>query len=188
MSCYELEALRLGLMSVLGTEDRHAREHAETELEGHLEGPIEALANAETLEQIERHRGTILVAVPAVLRTMAHHEEWEETDLSSLRFVKSGGGPCRETIVRAWQRRGVDFSQGYGLTEIGPNNFAMPDDYGDEKVASVGKPVFHANARVVGASIDQYPSPDRINRFTGITISFQRHCRNLDVVTQPFSH
>ena len=34
MSCYEIEALRLGLMNVLGTEDRSAREHAEKELEG----------------------------------------------------------------------------------------------------------------------------------------------------------
>ncbi|MFP9061783.1 AMP-binding protein [Natrialbaceae archaeon A-chndr2] len=104
---------------------------------------------ARVLEQVETYGATILVAVPAVLRAMATDDDWEATDLSSLRFVKSGGGPCRETIVRAWQRRGVDFSQGYGLTEIGPNNFAMPDDYGDDKVASVGKPVFHADARVV---------------------------------------
>jgi hypothetical protein len=61
MSCYELEALRLGLMNVLGTEDRSAREHAERELDGHLDGPVEALANAETLSAIERHLDTALV-------------------------------------------------------------------------------------------------------------------------------
>ena len=61
MSCYELEALRLGLMNVLGTEDRSAREHAESELEGHLEGPIEALAEAETLAAAERHLDAALV-------------------------------------------------------------------------------------------------------------------------------
>ena len=61
MSCYELEALRLGLMNVLGTEDRSAREHAESELEGHLEGPIEALAEAETLAATERHLDAALV-------------------------------------------------------------------------------------------------------------------------------
>ena len=61
MSCYEIEALRLGLMNVLGTEDRNAREHAETELEGHLDGPIGALANAETLSEIERHLDAALV-------------------------------------------------------------------------------------------------------------------------------
>ena len=61
MSCYEIEALRLGLMNVLGTADRSVREHAETELDGHREGPIEALANAETLSEIERHLDAALV-------------------------------------------------------------------------------------------------------------------------------
>ncbi len=101
------------------------------------------------LEQIEHREATVLVAVPAVLRSMARHDSWETTDLSTLRFVKSGGGPCREAIVRAWRERGVDVSQGYGLTECGPNNFAMPDDWAPEKVASVGKPVLHTDVRVV---------------------------------------
>ena len=61
MSCYELEALRLALMNVLGTEDDAAREHAEQELDGHLEGPIEALAEAESLSAIERHLDAALV-------------------------------------------------------------------------------------------------------------------------------
>jgi len=61
MSCYEIEALRLGLMNVLGTDDDHAREHAEKELEGHREGPIGALADAETLAAVERHLDAALV-------------------------------------------------------------------------------------------------------------------------------
>ncbi|EMA15371.1 DUF3209 family protein [Haloarcula marismortui] len=61
MSCYEIEALRLGLMNVLGTEDDHARQHAEQELEGHMTGPIEALAGAKTLAGIERHLDAALV-------------------------------------------------------------------------------------------------------------------------------
>jgi hypothetical protein len=65
MSCHELEALRLGMMNVLGTEDRTAREHAEAELEGHMEGPIEALANAETFDAIERHLDAALVDLEA---------------------------------------------------------------------------------------------------------------------------
>jgi hypothetical protein len=61
MSCYEIEALRLALMNVLGTEDRSAREHAESELEGHLDGPVEALAEAESLAAIARHLDAALV-------------------------------------------------------------------------------------------------------------------------------
>jgi hypothetical protein len=61
MTCHELEALRLGLMNVLGTEDESAREHAEQELDGHLSGPIEALADADSLSAIERHLDAALV-------------------------------------------------------------------------------------------------------------------------------
>lgn len=61
MSCYEIEALRLALMTVLGTDDRAAREHAEAELDGHRDGPVGALAEAETLSAIERHLDAALV-------------------------------------------------------------------------------------------------------------------------------
>ena len=69
MSCYEIEALRLGLMNVLGTEDDHARQHAEQELEGHMTGPIEALAGAETLAGIERHLDAALVDLEEEIAT-----------------------------------------------------------------------------------------------------------------------
>jgi len=61
MTCHELEALRLGLMNVLGTEDQSVREHAEQELEGELSGPIEALADAESFAAIQRHLDAALV-------------------------------------------------------------------------------------------------------------------------------
>ena len=67
MSCDEIEALRLGLMNVLGTEDPAVREHAETELGDELSGPLAALKNAETLAEIERHLDAALVDLEAEL-------------------------------------------------------------------------------------------------------------------------
>jgi fatty-acyl-CoA synthase len=109
------------------------------------------------LSQIESHGATVLVAVPAVLRMMANHDDWADTDLSTLRFVKSGGGPCRESVIESWRARDVDISQGYGLTECGPNNFAMPDDWAPAKVKSVGKPVLHADVRIVDEEGESLP-------------------------------
>jgi len=112
---------------------------------------------SEVLRLVESTRASVLVAVPAVLRMMTEHGDWETTDLSSLRFAKSGGGPCRDAVLRAWWDRGVDLSQGYGLTECGPNNFTMPDGWPREKADSVGVPAMHVDARVVDDSGEEVP-------------------------------
>jgi fatty-acyl-CoA synthase len=101
------------------------------------------------LEIVDADDATVLVAVPAVLRMMTEAEGWESADLSTLRFAKSGGGPCRQSVMEEWWGRGVDLSQGYGLTECGPNNFAMPEGWPREKADSVGVPGMHVDARVV---------------------------------------
>ncbi|MFC6784667.1 AMP-binding protein [Halobaculum halobium] len=103
----------------------------------------------QVLDTVESREASVLVAVPAVLRMMSEHDDWADTDLSSLRFAKSGGGPCRRSVLEAWWDRGVDLSQGYGLTECGPNNFAMPDDWPREKADAVGVPAPHVSARIV---------------------------------------
>jgi fatty-acyl-CoA synthase len=108
----------------------------------------------QVLGLVEELGATVLIAVPAVLRMMADHDDWDGVDLSTLRFAKSGGGPCRERVLEAWWDRDVDLSQGYGLTECGPNNFAMPDDWGREKPDSVGVPVPHCSTRVVNEDGD----------------------------------
>ncbi|MGZ0747592.1 DUF3209 family protein [Haloparvum sp. AD34] len=63
MSCDEIEALRLGLMNVLGSEDESVRQHAEQELGDALEGngPVAALAHAESFAELQRHLDAALV-------------------------------------------------------------------------------------------------------------------------------
>jgi fatty-acyl-CoA synthase len=113
---------------------------------------------AGVLDCIEDRSATVLVAVPAMLRMLTEADAWDDADLSSLRFAKSGGGPAREAVLSAWWDRGVDLSQGYGLTECGPNNFAMPEDWPREKADSVGVPAPHVDAHVVaedGTPVEQ---------------------------------
>ena len=109
------------------------------------------------LRLIEERDASVVIAVPAVLRAMVEHERWAETDLSSLRFAKSGGGPARSATIDAWWDRGVELSQGYGLTECGPNNFAMPDGWDREQADGVGVPAMHVDARVVDEDTTPLP-------------------------------
>ncbi|MFC7058474.1 DUF3209 family protein [Halovenus salina] len=85
MSCHEIEALRLGLMNVLGTTDRSVREHAEKELEGHMEGPIEGLATADSLSALQRHLDAALVDLEAEIA--AADEDDPEYDYLRGRLV-----------------------------------------------------------------------------------------------------
>ncbi len=110
------------------------------------------------LQTIDTQAATVLVAVPAVLRAMTNHEQWNDVSLDSLRFVKSGGGPARSSVMETWWDRGVELSQGYGLTECGPNNFAMPTDWSHEKADAVGVPAMHVDARIVDENGDPEPA------------------------------
>lgn len=67
MTCHEIEALRLGLMNVLGTADESARRHAEEELGDVLDagGPIAALADADSVDELQRHLDAALVDLEA---------------------------------------------------------------------------------------------------------------------------
>jgi hypothetical protein len=78
MACQELEALRLGLMNVLGTEDESIRSHAEAELDDDLSGPLEALTEATTLAALQRHLDAALVDLEEeIARTDADADEYD---------------------------------------------------------------------------------------------------------------
>ncbi len=60
-----------------------------------------------------------------------------------------GGAPCPLRLIEDYERRGVVFRQGYGLTEVGPNCFSLPPEDAARKAGTVGFPVMHCQARVV---------------------------------------
>jgi fatty-acyl-CoA synthase len=71
-------------------------------------------------------------------------------DLSHVRWLISGGAPLPLYIIEAYQRRGVVFRQGYGLTEVGVNCFAMTNEDSVRRKGSIGTPMMHTEALLVG--------------------------------------
>ncbi|RLI61314.1 MAG: long-chain fatty acid--CoA ligase [Candidatus Thorarchaeota archaeon] len=104
---------------------------------------------AETLRVIESQRCTIVIGVPTMFQMIAQHELFEKTDLGSVRVFISGGAPCPVAIMERYWARGKDFKMGYGLTEVGPNNFYLPESEIRRKPTSVGFPVFHCDTKIV---------------------------------------
>ncbi|MHB9286868.1 class I adenylate-forming enzyme family protein [Halobacteriales archaeon Cl-PHB] len=112
----------------------------------------------QALELIEEYRPTQLFAVAAIYHALADHPDFAETDLSSLDWVMSGGGPCPEAVMEPYRERGIPFTQGYGLTEGGPNNLYVSPERDDiaDKADRVGRPFPDCAARLVadGAVVD----------------------------------
>ena len=92
------------------------------------------------LSLIAEHRLQISAVVPSMLQILLS-QPLEDHDLSSLRFVTSGGAPLAPEVEAEFCRRvpSVSVRQGYGLTETAALISTNPA--GREKPGSVGLPV-----------------------------------------------
>ncbi|MCU4753069.1 AMP-binding protein [Halobacteria archaeon AArc-curdl1] len=104
------------------------------------------------LDTIERYGATHAFGVAAIFQAMADHPDFETTDFATVDWFMSGGGPTSEAVMDAYRDRGQRFSQGYGLTEGGPNNLYLdPERTVDQEksISSVGRPFPDCEARIV---------------------------------------
>jgi fatty-acyl-CoA synthase len=105
---------------------------------------------AEVLRTVEHERCTVVLGVPTTLKMLMDAPEFATTDLSLVRWFISGGAPLPHYIIEAYQRRGVEMKQGYGMTEAGVNCFSMTVDDARRKTGSIGKPMMFTEVRVAG--------------------------------------
>src|SRR5581483_8789612 len=82
-------------------------------------------ASPEALAQlVEAERVTIAAGVPTVFIRMLEAFDGGR-DLSSLRRVLVGGAPPPRSLVAELVRRGIEFMQGWGMTEMSPSGTAL---------------------------------------------------------------
>ncbi len=98
---------------------------------------------------IERERCTVVLGVPTIWKMLMETESFATADLASVRWLISGGAPLPQYLIEAYQERGVVFKQGYGLTEVGVNCFAMTVEDSVTKRGSIGRPMMLTQARTV---------------------------------------
>ena len=105
------------------------------------------------LELIQREQATVFAGVPTMYQMLALAPNWDQADLSSLRFCTSGGAPLPVPLVEQYTReKGVRFKQGFGMTEFGPGIFALAPEDAIRKAGSIGRPNFYVEARIVDDS------------------------------------
>jgi fatty-acyl-CoA synthase len=103
----------------------------------------------EILRLIERHRVTVGFGNPDILDAVARSEHWPTADLSSIRFVLTGGAPVPERLIRAYLDRGVPLLQGYGLSEAAPLALMLDPESALRKIGSAGRPPLLVDIRIV---------------------------------------
>jgi len=97
---------------------------------------------------IERHRITVGFGNPDILEAVARSVRWSTADLSSIRFVLTGGAPVPEGLIRVYLDRGVALLQGYGLSEAGPLALLLDPDNALSKIGSAGRPPLLVDVRI----------------------------------------
>ena len=83
---------------------------------------------------------TVALTVPTQLLMLMESPRWGRP-LPALRFFISGGAPCPASVAERVRGAGYRFREGYGLTECGPNCFALSDAEAARRPGSVGRPV-----------------------------------------------
>lgn len=114
------------------------------------------------LSLIESETVTVFAGVPTMYQMLTQAENWEQVDLSSLRFCTSGGAPLPVPLVEQYTReKGIKFKQGFGMTEFGPGIFALAPEDAIRKAGSIGRPNYYIEA-LIEAPDGAYLGPEQV--------------------------
>lgn len=111
----------------------------------------------EVWKTIESEKCTVVLGVPSIWKMLLESPLFPTVDLSSIRWLISGGAPLPVWIIEAYQKRGVVFKQGFGMTEVGVNCFSMTVEDSFVKQGSIGRPMLYTAARLVGEDGAEVP-------------------------------
>ncbi len=112
------------------------------------------------LNTIEDENISIFAGVPSMFQRLATAKNWEDADLSTLRYCMSGGAPMPVPLIQKYQKeKQVVFRQGFGLTEFGPSVFSLSVKDSVRKAGSVGKPNFFVDVKIVNIETKEQVLP-----------------------------
>lgn len=110
------------------------------------------------LATIAKYKATVGFLVPAMWAALSRVEDFDDHDVSSVRFVMSGGAPCPLPVIRFYQSKGWSFLEGFGMTEFGPSALLLDNDHILSHAGTVGRPFLHTEISVVDENDAPVPS------------------------------
>lgn len=111
---------------------------------------MERVDPEKVVEMIEKERITTALLLPTLLHMMFQLPNLHKYDLSSLRYVMTGGAPLpKVTIDNFFNRMGYHVCQVFGLTEGTALSTILTKEAAPRKIGSAGRPLFHLDAKIV---------------------------------------
>lgn len=112
---------------------------------------IEQFDPAVQLELIETYRAIITAGVPTMLIAVINHPDFATRDISTVRYVLSGGAMVPPDLVEHIESSlGASFQIVYGQTELSPVcNMTTSDDTIADKGTTVGAPLDPVEIKIV---------------------------------------
>ena len=118
---------------------------------------MEAFAPDLWLDAVEQHGVTKAFLVPAMWAAVAQSESISTRDLSTLRSAISGGAPCPITVIHALRGYGMEFTEGFGMTETSPNAACLQPEHVGDHAGSIGRPVQFMDFRILDEEGHEVP-------------------------------
>jgi len=110
-----------------------------------------------TLRLLRDEKITLFFAVPAIFLFLIQHPAFSAEAFKNVRLIMSGGAPLPVSLVRRYHDVGIVLQQGFGMSEAAPSISTLPKDLALEKAGSIGRALFHVEARVVDENMKDVP-------------------------------
>jgi long-chain acyl-CoA synthetase len=104
----------------------------------------------EVLKIVQKHRPTVMPAVPTIFVAFTNHPHLDQYDLSSLMGCFSGGAPLPPEVCRQFEEKtGAVIFEGYGLSETAPIATVNPTNQAQRKIGTIGFPIPGTDIKIV---------------------------------------
>ena len=104
----------------------------------------------EVLKAVQKHKPTIMPAVPTIFVAFTNHALLEKFDLSSFVGCFSGGAALPPEVCKQFEEKtGAIIFEGYGLSETAPVATANPTNKEGRKIGSIGFPMPSTDIKIL---------------------------------------
>ena len=94
-------------------------------------------------------RPTLSVLVPAMMKALIDHPDFEKADLGSFRQIATGSSIVPVELIQAFHERGIPVTQVYGTTETAPIAVYQRSADAFSSIGSTGEAARHGEMRLV---------------------------------------